>query len=130
MTRCLSLLMLSLALTGCVHPQAKERPMPNGAWLVIEHDQAWAVLVSEGRRVEEKGRVLKVLRADGAAPAAASYVIETAHCGRLQWLADEDSDGAGRIRLLPEDFNPELGNAECRIAAGQERLWTALDYSG
>lgn len=125
----MSLFCLAL-LAGCAQPQQVDRPMPNGAYLVIEQDQAWAVLVADGQRIEERGRVLDVVRLPGEhSRIAASYVIETPNCGRLQWLTERSDALEGETRLLSERYNPELDNPSCAIAEGLGRAWTALDYS-
>ena len=62
-------------LAGCAQPQL-DQPRANGTYLVIENGQAWAVLVSDGKRVEEPGTVVDVIRLPSENSAvAASYVI-------------------------------------------------------
>lgn len=130
MQQILMTIVLSLLLVGCAQPQI-ERPQANGAYLVIEDGQAWAVLVSDGRRVEEAGRVLDVVRVPGYhSNIAASYVIETPNCGKLQWLTERHGAAEGETTLLPVAFNEELENPGCVLSQGLSRVWTALDYSG
>jgi hypothetical protein len=130
MQQMLMTIVLLALLGGCAQPQV-ERPQANGAYLVIEGEQAWAVLVSDGRRVEEAGRVLDVVRLPGYhSSIAASYVIETPNCGKLQWLTERHGAAEGETTLLPMAFNEELGSPACVLAKGLSRAWTALDYSG
>lgn len=130
MQQILMTFVLSLLLMGCAQPQI-ERPQANGAYLVIEGEQAWAVLVSDGRRVEEAGWVLDVVRLPGhQSNIAASYVIETPNCGKLQWLTERHGAAEGETTLLPVAFNDELQSSTCVLAQGLSRNWTALDYSG
>ena len=56
MHQILMTIVLLVTLTGCVQPQV-EQPKVNANYLVIEDNQAWAVLVSDGKRVEEHGVV-------------------------------------------------------------------------
>src|SRR5690606_28622960 len=56
----MTIVLLSL-LGGCAQPQM-EQPKANGRYLVIENGQAWAVLVSNGRRVEEQGTVVQAIK--------------------------------------------------------------------
>ena len=91
----MTILLLAL-LAGCAQPQL-EQPKANGAYLVIEGEQAWAVLVSDGQRVEEAGVVLDVIRLPSHhSNIAASYVIETPNCGKLQWLTERHGAAARR----------------------------------
>ncbi|MDX5372612.1 MAG: hypothetical protein LPK18_09280 [Pseudomonadaceae bacterium] len=121
-------ILLSALLAGCAQPQL-EQPRPNGAYLVIEGNEAWAVLVRDGRRVEEAGRVLDVTRLPGQhSLIAASYVIDTPNCGRLQWLTERA--GEGEITRLAPNSDAALQRPGCMIVGGQGRAWTALDYSG
>lgn len=84
MQQMLMTIVLLALLSGCAQPQI-DRPQANGAYLVIEGEQAWAVLVSDGQRVEETGIVLDVIRLPSHhSNIAASYVIETPNCGKLQ----------------------------------------------
>ena len=95
----MTIVLLSL-LTGCAQPQL-DQPRANGTYLVIENSQAWAVLVSDGKRVEEQGTVVDVIKLPSKeSSVAASYVIETANCGRVQWLS-ERSDAADGMTTLP-----------------------------
>lgn len=122
----MTLLLLAL-LAGCAQPQL-EQPKANGAYLVIEDGAAWAVLVSDGKRVEEAGRVLDVVRLPGQhSSIAASYVIETANCGKLQWLTERD--GRGEVTRLAHSSDAQLERPGCVIGTGLSRAWTALDYS-
>lgn len=130
MQQMLMTIVLSVFLYGCAQPQV-ERPQANGAYLVIEGEQAWAVLVSDGRRVEEAGRVLDViLLPSHHSNIAASYVIDTPNCGKLQWLTERHGAAEGETTLLPAAFNEQLGNPNCVLSQGLSRAWTALDYSG
>ena len=45
-------ILLLAVLAGCAQPQL-EQPKANGDYLVIECGAAWAVLVRDGKRVEE-----------------------------------------------------------------------------
>ncbi|KAF1068002.1 MAG: hypothetical protein GAK45_01508 [Pseudomonas citronellolis] len=116
-------------LSGCAEPPA-EQPRANGAYLVIEGHEAWAVLVDNGRRIEEHGTVRDVIRLPRErSPIAASYVIDTPNCGRLQWLTEGSEGAAGTtVRLAPASDTDDL--SACRIRGGLSRVWTALDYSG
>ncbi|MDP3979610.1 MAG: hypothetical protein Q8P85_16765 [Pseudomonas sp.] len=115
-------------LAGCAQPQV-EQPKANGSYLVIENSQAWAVLVSDGKRVEERGTVVDVFKRQHSA-AAASYVIETANCGRVQWLTERADDADGATTLMSLHDNQQLDEAGCVIGNGLTRVWTVLDYSG
>ncbi|MFZ3205473.1 MAG: hypothetical protein WA161_16540 [Pseudomonas sp.] len=117
-------------LAGCAQPQV-EQPKANGSYLVIENSQAWAVLVSDGKRVEERGTVVDVIKLPSQHSAvAASYVIETANCGRVQWLTERADDADGATTLMSLHDNQQLGDAGCVIGNGLTRVWTVLDYSG
>ncbi|MDM8350727.1 hypothetical protein P8H27_17770 [Pseudomonas sp. sp1636] len=117
-------------LAGCAQPQV-EQPKANGTYLVIENSQAWAVLVSDGKRVEERGTVVDVIKLPSQhAAVAASYVIETANCGRVQWLTERADDADGVTTLMSLHNNQRLGEAGCVIGNGLTRVWTVLDYSG
>ena len=125
----MTILLLAM-LAGCAQPQL-EQPRANGAYLVIEGGAAWAVLVRDGKRVEEAGRVLDVTRLPGQhSLIAASYVIDTPNCGKLQWLTERHGAAEGETTLLPAAFNEELVSPGCVLAQGLSRAWTALDYSG
>lgn len=122
----MTLLLLAL-LTGCAQPRL-EQPKANGAYLVIEDGAAWAVLVADGKRVEERGGVLDVVKLPGQhSSIAASYVIETANCGKLQWLTERDE--RGEVTRLARSDNQQLKRPGCVIGNGLSRAWTALDYS-
>ena len=130
MQQMLMTIVLSVFLYGCAQPQV-ERPQANGAYLVIEGEQAWAVLVSDGQRVEEVGVVLDVIHLPSHhSNIAASYVIETPNCGKLQWLTERHGAAEGETTLLPAAFNEQLSMPGCVLAQGLSRAWTALDYSG
>lgn len=117
-------------LAGCAQPQL-DQPRANGTYLVIENGQAWAVLVSDGKRVEEQGTVVDVIRLPSESSAvAASYVIETANCGRVQWLSERSDAADGMTNLMSLHSNNQLGQSGCVIADGLTRIWTVLDYSG
>lgn len=130
MQQMLMTIVLLALLGGCAQPQV-ERPQANGAYLVIEGDQAWAVVVSDGRRVEEVGRVLDVIHLPGHHSAvAASYVIDTPNCGKLQWLTERHGEAEGETTLLPVAYNEQLESPRCVLSQALSRTWTALDYSG
>ena len=130
MQQMLMTIVLLTLLSGCAQPQI-ERPQANGAYLVIEGEQAWAVLVSDGQRVEEAGVVLDVIRLPSHhSNIAASYEIETPNCGKLQWLTERHGAAEGETTLLPAAFNEQLSKPGCVLAQGLSRTWTALDYSG
>lgn len=117
-------------LAGCAQPQL-DQPRANGTYLVIENGQAWAVLVSDGKRVEEPGTVVDVIRLPSENSAvAASYVIETANCGRVQWLSERSDAADGMTNLMSLHSNNQLGQSGCVITDGLTRVWTVLDYSG
>ncbi len=117
-------------LAGCAQPQL-DQPRANGTYLVIENGQAWAVLVSDGKRVEEQGTVVDVIRLPSADSAvAASYVIETANCGRVQWLSERSDAADGMTNLMSLHSNNQLGQSGCVITSGLSKVWTVLDYSG
>lgn len=120
---------LSALLVGCAEPPT-ERPSANGAYLVIDGREAWAVLVADGKRIEEHGTVRDAIRLPRShSSIAASYVIDTPNCGRLQWLTEGGDGSAGTTLLLPAGgAADDLSN--CRIRNGLSRVWTALDYSG
>ena len=117
-------------LAGCAQPQL-DQPRANGTYLVIENGQAWAVLVSDGKRVEEQGTVVDVIRlpSEGSA-VAASYVIETTNCGRVQWLSERSDAADGMTNLMSLHSNNQLGQSGCVITSGLSKVWTVLDYSG
>jgi hypothetical protein len=119
-------------LSGCVQPQSQpEQPRVNGTYLVIENGQAWAVLIFDGKRVEERGTVVDVIKLPSQhAAVAASYVIETPNCGRVQWLTERSDAGDGGTTLMSLHNNQQLDNAGCVLGDGLTRVWTVLDYSG
>ncbi|WP_241492144.1 hypothetical protein [Pseudomonas sp. TTU2014-080ASC] len=102
----------------------------NGAYLVIDDDQAWAVQVSDGIRIREQGVVVDVIKSGSqGATVAASYVIETQNCGRMQWLT-ERSDAADGITSLMHVHNQSgVDSHACQLGQAERRLWTVLDYS-
>ncbi|MCU1716318.1 hypothetical protein [Pseudomonas sp. 5P_3.1_Bac2] len=116
-------------LSGCAQPQL-DQPRANGTFLVIENTQAWVVLVADGKKVEEPGTVVDSFwSTNSSGGTAVSYVVETAHCGRLQWLSEHANAADGlttRMSLRPTS-NALPGN--CVIADGLSRIWTVLDYS-
>ena len=124
----MTILLLAL-LAGCAQPQM-DQPQARGAYLVIEGSSAWAVLVNDGKRVEEEsGRVLDVVRLPGEEGSiAASYLIDTPNCGRLQWLTERS--GEGEVTRLAHVAAEAQEHAQCTIANDLSRAWTALDYSG
>lgn len=127
MLRLLVPLLTGLMLLGCAQPQM-DKPQANGAYLVIDQGQAWAVLVLDGKRIEETGQLIDVQHLSGEhSRIAASYVIETRNCGRLQWLTERDETQQQATRLLALE-QERLAN--CAIAQGLTQRWTALDYSG
>lgn len=124
----MTILLLAL-LAGCAQPQM-EQPKANGAYLVIEGAEAWAVLVRDGKRVEEAGRVLDVVRLTGQESSiSASYVIDTPNCGRLQWLTERGGED-GEVTRLAHGGGEARERPGCIIASDLSRAWTALDYSG
>lgn len=127
--KALLVLALLALLGGCAQPPA-EGPKANGAYLVIDGREAWAVLVADGKRVEEHGIVRDAIRVPRSRSAmVASYVIDTPNCGRLQTLTEVHDDGTGATRLL--SVGEEGGDlSACRIRDDLSRAWTALDYSG
>jgi hypothetical protein len=130
MQQMLMTIVLSGLLAGCAQPQV-EQPKANGSYLVIENSQAWAVLVSDGKRMEERGTVVDVIKLPSQhAAVAASYVIETANCGRVQWLTERIDAADGATTLMSLHNNQQLGDAGCVIGDGLTRVWTVLDYSG
>lgn len=130
MQQMLMTIVLLILLSGCAQPQV-EQPKANGTYLVIENNQAWAVLVSDGKRVEEHGTVIDVIKLPSQHSAvAASYVIETPNCGRVQWLTERADAADGATTLMSLHNNKQLGDAGCVIGDGLSRVWTVLDYSG
>ncbi|MDO9623904.1 MAG: hypothetical protein Q7J46_07955 [Pseudomonas sp.] len=130
MQQILMTIVLLGGLSGCAQPQV-EQPKANGSYLVIENSQAWAVLVSDGKRVEERGTVVDAIRLPSQhAAVTASYVIETANCGRVQWLTERTDDADGATTRMSLHNNQQLGDAGCVIGNGLTRMWTVLDYSG
>ncbi len=125
----MTVLLLAL-LAGCAQPQL-EQPKANGAYLVIEGAEAWAVLVADGKRIEEHGRVLHVTRLPSEhSSIAASYVIDTPNCGKVQWLTERESAAGGEVTHLARGIDEAQQRPDCAITIGQGRIWTALDYSG
>lgn len=130
MHQMLMTIVLLVLLSGCAQPQV-EQPKANGSYLVIENGQAWAVLVSDGKRVEERGTVVDVIRLPSPHSAvAASYVIETPNCGRVQWLTERKDVAEGTTSLMSLHYNERLGESGCVIGEGLSRIWAVLDYSG
>ena len=130
MHQMLMTIVLLVLLSGCAQPQV-EQPKANGSYLVIENGQAWAVLVSDGKRVEERGTVVDVIRLPSQHSAvAASYVIETPNCGRVQWLTERKDVAEGTTSLMSLHYNERLGESGCVIGEGLSRIWAVLDYSG
>ena len=129
MHQILMTIVLLVTLTGCVQPQV-EQPKVNANYLVIEDDQAWAVLVSDGKRVEEHGVVIDAIKLDSKqAPVAASYVIDTPNCGKLQWLVERQDAADGVTTRMTLHDNKQLNASDCLIGEGLTRIWTVLDYS-
>ncbi|OEC34198.1 hypothetical protein SAMN05216600_12041 [Pseudomonas cuatrocienegasensis] len=130
MQQILMTLVLLCLLGGCAQPQL-DQPKANGSYLVIENDQAWAVLVADGRRTEVHGTVIDAIRLPSQRSAvAASYVIETANCGRVQWLTERADAAEGTTTLMSVHHNAQLDATDCMIRDGISRVWTVLDYSG
>jgi len=130
MHQMLMTIVLLVLLSGCAQPQV-EQPKANGSYLVIENGQAWAVLVSDGKRVEERGTVVDVIKLPSQHSAvAASYVIETPNCGRVQWLTERKDVAEGTTSLMSLHYNERLGESGCVIGEGLSRVWAVLDYSG
>ncbi|MHA6493244.1 hypothetical protein ACX0MV_08360 [Pseudomonas borbori] len=130
MQQILMTVVLVALLSGCSQP-AIEQPKANGTFLVIENSQAWAVLVSDGKRVEERGTVVDVIKlASEHSAIAASYVIETPNCGRVQWLTERVDAADGATTLMSLHNNQHLDDAGCVIGDGLSQVWTVLDYSG
>ncbi|MFP6851298.1 MAG: hypothetical protein VCA57_21710 [Pseudomonas sp.] len=129
MQQMLMTIMLLGLLTGCAQPSL-DSPRANGTYLVIENGHAWAVLVSDGKRVEEQGTVVDVIKQPSAGAAvAASYVVETANCGRIQWLSERSDAADGMTTLMSLHSSNQLGQSGCVITDGLSRVWTVLDYS-
>lgn len=131
MQQSLMTVLMCCLLIGCAQPQL-EQPRVNGTYLVIENDQAWAVLVEDGKRIERQGRVVDVIKQPSAdASVAASYVVELPGCGRVQWLS-ERSDVADATTSLMSLHNKSemLASRGCMVADSLSRVWTVLDYSG
>lgn len=130
MQQMLMTIVLSVLLTGCAQPQV-EQPKANGTYLVIENGQAWAVLVSDGKRVEERGTVLDVIKLPSQHSAVgASYVIETPNCGKVQWLTERQDAVDGATTLMSLHYNARLSDSGCVLGEALSRVWTVLDYSG
>lgn len=129
MQQILMTIVLLVALTGCVQPHV-EQPRVNANYLIIEDNQAWAVLVSDGKRVEEHGVVVDAIKlASSDAPIAASYVIDTPNCGKVQWLVERQDAADGVTTRMTLHDNNQLGGSGCVIGEGLTRVWTVLDYS-
>lgn len=129
MQQILMTIMLLVMLTGCVQPHV-EQPRVNANYLIIEDNQAWAVLVSDGKRVEEHGVVVDAIKlASSDAPIAASYVIDTPNCGKVQWLVERQDAADGVTTRMTLHDNNQLGGSGCVIGEGLTRVWTVLDYS-
>jgi len=129
MHQILMTIVLLVTLIGCVQPHV-EQPKVNANYLVIEDNQAWAVLVSDGKRVEEHGVVVDAIKlASDDAPVAASYVIDTPNCGKLQWLVERQDAADGVTTRMTLHDNKQLGASNCVIGEGLTRIWTVLDYS-
>lgn len=129
MQQILMTILLSALLMGCAQPQV-EGPKANGNYLVIDNDEAWAVLVADGVRVEEHGTVIGAIHLDSPVTAvAASYVIDTPNCGRVQWLTEREDAADGATSLMSLHYNKKLADSSCVIGEGLSRVWTVLDYS-
>lgn len=129
MQHILMTLVLLVTLVGCVQPQV-EQPKVNANYLIIEDRQAWAVLVSDGKRVEEHGVVVDAIKLpSNDAPVAASYVIDTPNCGKVQWLVERQDAADGVTTRMTLHDNKQLDVSGCVIGEGLTRVWTVLDYS-
>lgn len=121
---------LLVVLTGCAQPQI-DQPRVNGSYLVIDGDQAWAVHVADGKRTEEQGVVVDVIKAGSQeAAVAASYVIETQNCGRMQWLSERSDAADGITSLMLLHSQSALSGSNCLLSETDSRVWNVLDYSG
>lgn len=129
MQQMLMTVLVLVMLTGCAQPSL-EQPKANGTYLVIENNDAWAVLISDGKRVEEHGFVVDVIGMpkDGAL-VAASYVIDTPNCGRVQWMAEREDAADGATSLMAMSYNKQLAESGCVIAEGLTSVWTVIDHS-
>ena len=120
---------LLAVLTGCAQPQL-DQPKVNGAYLVIDGEQAWAVHVANGKRTQEQGTVVDVIRAGGQdASVAASYVIETQNCGRMQWLSERSDAADGITSLMLLHSQSVVSGSGCVLSEADSKIWTVLDYS-
>ncbi|WP_417662199.1 hypothetical protein [Pseudomonas sp.] len=116
-------------LSGCAQPSL-EQPKANGTYLVIDNNDAWAVVISDGKRVAEHGMVVDVIGMPKQGVAVAnSYVIDTPNCGRVQWMAQHDDVADGVTSLMALSYNKQLTQSGCVIGEGLSSVWTVLDYS-
>ena len=122
-------LAVSMLITGCAQPPM-DQPRANGAYLLIEDQQAWIVHVIDGHRVEERGVVVDVIKGAAAGDVvAASYVVETANCGRMQWLMERSDAAEGASNIMQLYAQATGTDARCALVQAQARRWTVLDYS-
>jgi hypothetical protein len=129
MQQMLMTVVLLALLSGCAQPQM-EQPRANGTYLVIENTQAWVVLVADGKKVEEPGSVIDSFwSTNSRGGTAVSYVVETAHCGRLQWLSEHANAADGLTTRMSLQHTSGALPDGCVIAGGASRVWTVLDYS-
>jgi hypothetical protein len=131
MQQILMAVLMCFFLAGCAQPQL-EQPKANGTYLVIENDQAWAVLIDDGRRIERQGRVVDVIKQPSVhSSVASSYVVELPGCGRVQWLSERsDAADGSTSRMSLHNKSEMLASRSCMIAGSISRVWTVLDYSG
>ncbi|WXL27901.1 hypothetical protein WG219_10805 [Ectopseudomonas mendocina] len=129
MRNLLTTCLLMMALTGCAQPQI-DQPRVNGAYLVIDGQQAWAVQVADGKRTQEQGLVVDVIKAGSQeASVAASYVIETKNCGRMQWLSERSDAADGITSLMLVHSQSGVNGSGCELGQSVSKVWTVLDYS-
>ncbi|MFI8483239.1 hypothetical protein ACIGCM_22000 [Pseudomonas sp. NPDC078700] len=129
MQQMLMTVLVLVMLSGCAQPSL-EQPKANGTYLVIDHNDAWAVVISDGKRVEEHGLVIDVIGMPKQGAAVAnSYVIDTPNCGRVQWMAQHDDVAEGATSLMALSYNKQLTASSCVIGEGLSNVWTVLDYS-
>ncbi|WP_339490708.1 hypothetical protein [Pseudomonas sp. EL_65y_Pfl2_R95] len=129
MQQMLMTVLVLVMLTGCAQPSL-EQPKANGTYLVIDNNDAWAVVITDGQRVEEHGLVVDVIGMPKQGVAVAnSYVIDTPNCGRVQWMAQHEGVAEGATSLMALSYNKELMQSSCVIGEALSSVWTVLDYS-
>lgn len=125
--RLILIVLISIHLAGCAQPQQQaEQPKPNGAYLIIDGKQAQAVLVIDGKRIEEAGQVIEVAHMAEGSLITASYLVYLPNCGQVQWLRGRTGEAESRFL---QAYGNEMGG-HCAIATAMDEVWTALDYSG